>query len=202
MSANNKTDMINKIKRASEFGFVIGTIILIFLALFLVSCQKQEPTKYSITVFEEKDVTDASDERAAVNITETNETSISLIIYGQPENLEALEIRENETINSTINNTVNEIVGEQGQEQITTRANAVEFYFLLKQKAYFRYLLRENELKSFDLSGAIIRIEPIFIANDSAVFKVDNYPTHAIGEREWYSAPNFEIYVSNIYYRR
>jgi hypothetical protein len=177
MSANNKTD---KIRKTSELGFSLLTILIIFLALALSSCQKQEPNRYSIIVQEEKDTADIPEESIEVNITETNQTSIISII---PNQSEEPEVTQNET-------------------QIPERANAVEFYFLLKGKSYFRHILKETELKAFDLSGTIVRIEPIFIANDSVVFKIDNYPTNAIREREWYSAPNFEIYVSNIYYRR
>jgi hypothetical protein len=201
MSANNKT---NKINKTSEWFFAILIIILVFLGFFLTSCQKEEPLRYSIIVLEQKDNTDIPDESAVVNITETNQTSVASII---PNQSEEREIIQNETVNESINETINEIINEtvkeeQGQEQIPARANAVEFYFLLKGKSYFKYTLKEHELKAFDMSGTIIRIVPIFIANDSVVFKVDNYPTSAIGEKEWYSTPGFEIYVNYIYYRR
>jgi hypothetical protein len=197
MSANNKT---NKINKTSEWCFAILIIILIFLAFFLISCQKEEIPRYNIIVLEQKDNTNIPDETTMANITETNQTSITQII---PDLSGEREIILNETINETINEIINETVKEeQGQEQIPARASAVEFYFLLKGKSYFKYALKETELKTFNLSGTIIRIVPIFIANDSVVFKVDDYPTGAIGEREWYSTPGFEIYVNAIYYRR
>lgn len=193
MSAHNKTDrIVNKISGFSLASLII-ILILILFSILLASCQKQNQTRYGIVVLEQKDNVSVPDETPAVSIIETNRTSIISIIPEQPEEP---EVTQNETQITEI------IEEEQGQERTTTGTNAVEFYFLLRQKAYFRYLLKENEPKEFDLYGTIVRIEPIFIANDSAVFKIDNYPTNAIREREWYSAPNFEIYVSRIYYRR
>lgn len=165
-------------------------MILVF-AFSMTSCKKEEVPKYNIVVLEQKDKTNIPDESILINTTETNQTSITQII---PDQSGEPEIKQNETINETVKE-------EQGQEQIPARASAVEFYFLLKGKSYFKYTLKETELKAFNLSGTIIKIIPIFIANDSAVFRVDDYTTGAVGEREWYSTPDFEIYVSDIYFR-
>lgn len=194
MSANKNT---SDKKRFFELGFVvlsIITVILIPLAFLMASCQKQEAPRYSIVVLEEKEKTNVSDEDIIINIPEENQTPIDVLIgsnqSGEP------EIKENKTINKT----TNEVIKEE-QEQIPARANAVEFYFLLKGKSYFRYILKETELKTFNMSGTIISIVPIFIANDSVVFRIDDYTTGAVGYKEWFSTPGFEIYVSDIYFR-
>jgi len=204
MSANNKnrSHKSHKLNKSSKlfFSLLLFSILIIVLAFSMISCQKEELPKYNIIVLEQKDNTNIPDETAPANITETNQTSITQII---PDQSGEYEIKQNETISETINEIINETVKEeQGQEQIPARASAVEFYFLLKGKSYFKYTLKETELKAFNLSGTIIRIVPIFIANDSVVFKVDDYPTRAVGEREWFSTPYFELYVNAIYYRR
>jgi len=200
MSANNKnrSHKSHKLNKSSKlfFSLLLFSILIIVLAFSMISCQKEEVPRYNIVVLEQKDKTNIPDETTPANITETNQTSVASIISNQSGEPEVIR---NETINETINKTFEE---EQVQEQIPARANAVDFYFLLKGKSYFKYTLKETELKAFNLSGTIIRIIPIFIANDSVVFKVDDYPTRAVGEREWFSTPYFEIYVNAIYYRR
>ena len=204
MSANNKnrSHKNHKLNKSSKlfFSLLLYSILIIVLAFSMIYCQKEEVPKYNIVVLEQKDKTNIPDETTLANITETNQTSITQII---PDQSGEREIKQNETRNESINETINKTVAQgQGQEQIPARASAVEFYFLLKGKSYFKYTLKETELKAFNLSGTIIKIIPVFIANDSVVFKVDDYPTGAVGEREWYSTPGFEIYVNAIYYRR
>lgn len=206
MSANKKNSSYksHKLNKSSKlfFSLLLFSILIIVLAFSMISCQKEEVPKYNIVVLEQKDNTNIPDETTQANITETNQTSITQII---PDQSGEPEIKQNETRNESINEAINKTVAQgqgQGQEQISARASAVEFYFLLKGKSYFKYTLKETELKAFNLSGTIIRIVPIFIADEGAVFRVDDYTTRAVGEKEWFSTPEFEIYVNAIYYRR
>lgn len=193
MSANNKTDKINK---TSECIRLLLVILIAFSAVLLIACHKEETPRYSVIVLDEKDNVNVLNEDIVVNIPETNNTpdlSVNTIIS---DNSEEQETIANETINEP------EQEPKQEQEQTSERTNAVDFYFLLKGKSYFRYFLYEGQLQAFNMSNTIIRITPIFIANDSVIFRVDDYTTGAVKEKEWFTTPGFEIYISDIYFRR
>jgi hypothetical protein len=190
MSANNK------ISKISGWFMLLLIIILTLTAFSLISCQKQETPKYSIIVLDEEDSkenTGLPDERPVINIPETNQTPIELIIPNQPEDIEKIE---NDSEKET-----DKIAEGQEQQQAPERANAVDFYFLLKGKSYFRYTLYEGQAQAFNMSNTIIRIVPLFIVNDSVIFRVDDYTTGAVRYKDWFSTPGFEIYVTDIYYR-
>jgi hypothetical protein len=193
MSANNKTGKIHKTSEWIRLLRLLLIILITFSAVLLISCHKGETPKYSVIVLDEKNNANITNENIVVNIPETNNTSNISVIHTIISN----KTEEQETI---LNKTITET--KQEQEQIPARANEVDFYFLLKGKSYFRYTLKEHELKAFNMSGTIIRIVPIFIANDSVIFKVDEYTTQAVGYKEWFTMPGFEIYVNDIYYRR
>ena len=83
----------------------------------------------------------------------------------------------------------------------TQRFSEVEFYFLLTGKFYFKAIQKENEVKTYNASDEMITVQPIFISKDRVIFKVNNYTTKAIAEKEWGTAPGSEIFVNAIYYR-
>lgn len=91
---------------------------------------------------------------------------------------------------------------EEQEEQVSIRVSEVDFYFLLKGKSYFRHILKENQVRTYNMSGYLVTIEPMIITSDRVKFRINNYTTKALQEDDSDSAQDFEIIVSNIYYRR
>jgi|GEM_PF-6184792 len=94
------------------------------------------------------------------------------------------------------------VANQTSQNQTFQRKSQVDFYFLLQGKAYLRDILAEQQEKIYNISSAVVTVQPIFISADKVIFQVNNYTTRALAEREWGSFKDFEIYVSSIYYRR
>jgi hypothetical protein len=93
---------------------------------------------------------------------------------------------------------------EQTTEQVPSvpaRVSEVEFYFLLTGKSYFKATQKENQAKTYNLSGELITINPIFISQDEVKFQINDYTTKALAEKEWGTTPEFEVFVNAIYYR-
>jgi hypothetical protein len=89
----------------------------------------------------------------------------------------------------------------EASEQAPLKASEVEFYFLLKGKAYFKHTLREEQNRTYNLSGYLVNIEPLIITRDSVKFRINNYTLKTLAKDEWGSDDDFEIFVSDIYYR-
>jgi len=123
-----------------------------------------------------------------------------IIVLNQTKNTSeagaAIVLNESKIIN------LSEEQPEKESEPTSVRASEVEFYFLLKGKAYFKHTIKEEESKSYNITGYLVTITPIIITSDSVKFRINNYTTKALGEDESDSTPEFEIIVSNIYYRR
>ena len=183
--------------QATLFSFATLTIFIIFIiicAFLICSCYakpKQATPSFIINLTEQGNT---------VTVNKANENNTVSIT-----NTTAPNIIANITANSTANETTATGAEEQnaGQEptgQTYLRANAVEFYFLLKGKSYFKSILKEQQKKIYNLSGSLVTIQPIIITNDSAKFMVNNYTTKALHKHEWGSGDDFEIYVNEIYY--
>jgi hypothetical protein len=166
--------------QATLFSFATLIILIIICALLISSCYakpKQGTPSFIINLTEQG---------SAIVLNQTNQTNESKMTIAP---------QENKTTNITANKTE-----EATQEQPYVRANAVEFYFLLKEKSYFKDILKEQQKKTYNLSGSLVTIEPIIITSDSAKFMVNNYTTKALHKYEWGSDDDFETYVNEIYY--
>jgi hypothetical protein len=173
--------------QAILFSFAALIILMIICALFISSCYakpRQGAPSFMINLTEQGGV---------IVLNNTNESKVTIAV------------QENKTTNLTANKTEEKEAEKQKTEEATqeqpfVRTNAVEFYFLLKEKSYFKDILKEQQKKIYNLSGSLVTIEPIIITSDSAKFLVNNYTTKALHNHEWGSDDDFEIYVNEIYY--
>ena len=159
----------------------IAILLLIFITL-LNSC-----TYYASDENESSYAGNASGE--GYNIITINQTK------NTSETGTAIVLNESKTIN------LSEEQPEEESEPTSARTSEVEFYFLLKGKAYFRHVLKEEESKTYNMTGYLVTITPIIITQDSVKFLINNFTTKSLAEDESDSTPEFEIIVSNIYYR-
>ena len=159
----------------------IAILLLIFITL-LNSC-----TYYTSDENESSYAGNASGE--GYNIITINQTK------NTSEDGTAIVLNESKTIN------LSEEQPEEESEPTSARTSEVEFYFLLKGKAYFRHVLKEEESKTYNMTGYLVTITPIIITQDSVKFLINNFTTKSLAEDESDSTPEFEIIVSNIYYR-
>ena len=160
----------------------IAILLLIFITL-LNSC-----TYYASDENESSYAGNTSGEgyNIIITINQTKNTS---------EDGTAIVLNESKTIN------LSEEQPEEESEPTSARTSEVEFYFLLKGKAYFRHVLKEEESKTYNMTGYLVTITPIIITQDSVKFLINNFTTKSLAEDESDSTPEFEIIVSNIYYR-
>ena len=159
--------------------------MLIVLVSMLTSClyyEEQEPVS-EINVSEEG-------ESVVITLNESEEGVIIVLDNDTTINMSKKKLEEKE-----------EIEEGQAEEQTPTRVSEVEFYFLLKGKSYFRDILKENQIKTYNMSGYIVSIEPIIITSDSVKFQINNFTTKALEEKDSDSTKEFEIIVKDIYYR-
>ena len=176
-------------KKKNEFDkavWIVGFLILIIIILGIsTSCkfstQKPSEPGYEINI---------SEGNVVIILNESNNTNTGLVIV--------LDTGNNKT-NNTI--TLSNPETEEQPEESKTRASEVDFYFLLKGKSYFRHTLKENQIKTYNMSGILVTIEPIIITPNSVKFRINNYTTKALQEDDSDSTQEFEIIVSDIYYR-
>lgn len=158
--------------------------ILIILLGMLTSClyfkEQEEEPGYKVNLSEEE-------EGVVITLNETEEEGVVIVLDEDKEvNVSEKELEEKE---------------EKPEEQMPTRVSEVEFYFLLKGKSYFRAVLKENQMKIYNISGVLVTIEPIIITSDSVKFQINNFTTKALEEDDSDSTSEFEIIISDIYYR-
>lgn len=175
--------------QAILFSFAALITLMIICALLISSCYakpKQGTPSFIINLTEQGSV---------IVLNQTNQTNESKMTIAP---------QENKTTNITANKTGEEEAEKQKTEEPTeqpyVRTNAVEFYFLLKEKSYFKDILKEQQKKTYNLSGSLVTIEPIIITSSSAKFLINTYTTKALHKYEWGSDDDFEIYVNEIYY--
>jgi hypothetical protein len=162
-------------------------VFVILAAMFLIiSCY---PTPYQNS---------AGYENNTANTSLRKNQSIPVQNYST--NISETNASENITIRVVNETSENASENKNKSEQATSRPNGVEFYFLLRGKTYFKDILREQQARTYNLSGSLITIKPIIITNDSVKFMVNNYSVKALHQYEWGSDDNFDIYVNEIYF--
>jgi len=72
---------------------------------------------------------------------------------------------------------------------------------LLKKKSFFRHMLKEQQSWTYNMSGFIVTIQPIIITQDSVKFRINDFTTKELREKDSDSTDEFEIIVKDIYYR-
>jgi hypothetical protein len=189
-----------------SFGFFFAIITFSLYLFSLTSCAIPKTTPKGPPIY-----LNTSEELLNHSIT-LNKSDVVFIISSN-NTADALTIgltnitgtNATEIINKDINASTNESEQEAGQPALnisSPRVSEVEFYFLLKNISYFKHILKEEQTGTYNLSGNLITIQPLFIAKDSVIFKINNYTTKALKEEEWGSMPDFEIFVKAIYYRQ
>jgi hypothetical protein len=176
--------------QAILFSFAVLIILMIVCILLISSCYAKP--KQGVPSF----IINLTEQGGIIVLNQTNQSNESKMTIAN---------QENKTTNITANKTEEKEAEKQKtqeatQEQPYVRANAVEFYFLLKEKSYFKDILKEQQKKTYNLPDSLVTIEPIIITSDSAKFMVNNYTTKALHKHEWGSDDDFEIYVNEIYY--
>jgi hypothetical protein len=175
---------------------IITALLMIALALvilFMAACTPkqsvQKPDKGNDTI---------------IVLSEDNQTNVIVIINDSRE----IDLSNLSSSGSNLPEETPADVQEQPERNntfvnasSTQRSSEVEFYFLLTGKFYFKAIQKENEAKAYNASGELVTVQPIFISKDKVIFKVNNYTTKAIAEKEWGAAPDSEIFVNAIYYR-
>ncbi len=178
-------------------------VLMISALILMASCKPKEqgPPAKVITlglVDNGSDEQGEPSESGGIVITLGNQSGEGHVITLKVEN----KTNETNTTN-TINTTNTTVETNETLENIeNTRSSAVEFYFLLKGKSYFQSFLKEYQVKTYNMSGQLITIESIIITEDSAKFRIDNFTTKSLGEKDSDATPEFEIIVKDIYYRR
>ena len=176
-------------KEKNKLNKLFLVTVFIILISMLTSCiyyEEEEKIPPVINLSEEKDVV------IVLNRTE-GEDVIIVLDNDTTVNISEEEVEEKEQ---------EEQPEEEQEEQIPARVSEVEFYFLLKGKSYFKHILKESQEKTYNISGYIVTIEPIFIGQDEVKFRINNYTTRALSEKDSDATPEFEIIVKDIYYRR
>ncbi len=196
-------------RKSSARAFIVF-VVIIFLFLLLSDFRLLFPSKEknsgNITAEPGEGQQQAVDV-LNISYTSNNETSPNVIVLGGNNSdyvitLSGDDIAEINNSNMTTVSTTSSINNTINNTSQLQRASEVEFYFLLKGKSYFKHILREGEEKAYNLSGFIVVIQPIIITADKVKFRINNYTTSALTKDEWESFPDFEIFVSAIYYRR
>lgn len=182
----------------NKFNILFSLIILVLL-IILISCSYQPGQKgkpaYSINLSERN----AAD--IVITLNDTNDKSM-VIVLDNNKIIDVAEIGKREQINDQQEEQEGpEEQENQEEQQVNTRISEVEFYFLLKGKSYFKHILKENQEKTYNLSGYLVTIEPIIITSDRVKFRINNYTTRALAEDDFDSTDTFEIIVKDIYYR-
>jgi hypothetical protein len=91
---------------------------------------------------------------------------------------------------------------DKPRDYTPARSSVVEFYLLVKDRAYIQHLLPEEKVGYYNFTGRVMTVQPLIITSSSVLFKVDDYTTKALSEGQSDSHGDFEIIVSHIYYRR
>ena len=173
-------------KEKNKLNKVFLVAIFIILISMLTSCiyyeKKEEEAAYKANI---------SEEGVVIILNKTQEEGVVIVL-------------DNDTIVNISEKEAEEKEQEEQleEEQVPARVSEVEFYFLLKGKSYFKHILKENQEKTYNISGYLVTIEPIFIGRDEVKFMINNYTTRALSEKDSDATPEFEIIVKDIYYRR
>jgi len=197
---------MNCLHKSLGLFFAIITFSLYLLALTSCTTQETTPKGPPIYLNNSQDVLNTSivlNKSDFVIILPSDDTTDALLINSA--NAADMNITDiTDIINQSINASKNEPEQKTEQETLelsSQRASEVEFYFLLKNVSYFRHMLKEHQEKTYNLSGTLVTIQPVFISEDSVIFKINNFTTKALKEEDWASEPDFEIFVKDIYYR-
>jgi len=185
MSAKNKFLLVTL-----HFFLLLITFLLFMLLFLATSCTRYEQNKLN------QDIAPQLNNTADNNIIITLDTNKTITLDQNASGLQQEQEKEQAP------EELSEQTQEQTQALTTPRVSEVDFYFLLKGKAYFRATLKEQESKTYNVSGYLVTISPVFISSDRAKFQINNYTTKALSEEEWDSTSEFEILLKNIYYRR
>ncbi|MBW2991074.1 hypothetical protein KY348_05220 [Candidatus Woesearchaeota archaeon] len=184
-------------KESDKFNKAVLVLILIIIILMLASCLEYVPEEELEEIEVEPDIIEEEVEQQKSEISEGSSGTEEEELVEETEKPE--EVAEEEEVEGE---PIEEQAEQVDEEQIPARVSEVEFYFLLKKKAYFKHILKENEKKTYNVSGFIVSIEPIFIAQNEVKFKINNFTTKALEEKDSDSTQEFEIIVKDIYYRQ
>lgn len=168
-------------------GSILFILLLISILFVLASCalftSKHFEPAYEINLSREEVI-------IVLNDNKTEDKGVVIVLDSD----KATEQEENQEEKQEENQ-------EEQLEGNKAGESEVDFYFLLKGRSYFRHILRESQLGTYNLSGIIVTIEPIIITSDSVRFRINNYTTKALQEDDSDCTQEFEIIVSDIYYR-
>lgn len=180
--------MLRKMREKNKFNKLFLASILVILIIMLTSYlyfkEQEEKPGYKINLSEEE-------KGIVIILNKTEDGGVVIVLDTDKEVNVSEELEEKE-----------EEQEEKAEEKMPTRVSEVDFYFLLKGKSYFRHILKENQVRTYNMSGYLVTIEPIIITSDRVKFRINNYTTKALKEDDSDSTQDFEIIVSNIYYRR